>query len=191
MRTNTSDRPSVPSYVHVVVMLPFAMPIILTFLLILLVGDHWPRDIAAGSGLKLVGLLCAAVTATFMWLYTVRNIFDPRIRTFTALLCAVTGLLGWPIWSTGILPSVNGAVLAEPVVVPMTLERTETTYKSKSRDLYHWAWLKAQNEAGIVKSGRYFISEDVYARYHGAEGGIVEVTVAKGLLGAQVVLGFD
>lgn len=191
MRTNTFDRLSVPSYVHVVALLPFAMPIILTFLLILLVGDHWPRDIAAGSGLKLAGLFCSALTAVVIWLYTVRKTPESRVRTFTALLCTVTGLLGWPIWSTGILPSVNGAVLAEPVIVPMTLERTETTYKSKSRDLYHWAWLKAQNEAGIVKSGRYFISEDVYARYQGTEGGVVEVSVAKGLLGAQVVLGFD
>lgn len=191
MRTNTSDRPSVPSYVHVVVLLPFAIPIILTFLLIVLVGDHWPRDIAAGSGLKLVGLFCAAVTAAVIWLYAVRKISDSRVRAFTALLCAVTGLLGWPVWSTGILPSVNGALLAEPVVVPMTLERTQTSYKSKSRGLYHWAWLKAQNERGIIKSGRYFISEDVYARYQGAEGDVVEVSVAKGLLGAQVVLGFD
>lgn len=191
MRNIVSARPTAPPYMHAVAMLPFALPFLLTFALVLFVGEQWPRDIALGSGLKLAGLFCAAVTACVVWLYAVRDVTDTRIRTFAAILCGVAGLLSWPVWSTGVLPSVNGAVLSEPVVVPMTLERTDTSHKSKSRGVYHWAWLRTQEEDAVIKSGRYLISEDTYERYNGAEGDIVRVSVARGLLGAQVVIGQD
>lgn len=172
-------------------MLPFAVPILLTFALVLLVGDKWPRDIASGSGLKLAGLCCAAVTSLIVSLCAVGQLTDRRVRAFGGILCAATGLLGWPVWSTGVLPSINGAALSEPIIVPMTLERTETTHKSKSRDLYHWAWLRAQDDDSLIASGRYFVSETVFERLNTLERGTVGVTVAKGLLGAQVVIGFD
>jgi len=91
----------------------------------------------------------------------------------------------------GVLPSINGSLLAAPITVPMSLERIETTPKSKSNGLYHWAWLKADNGGSAINSGRYFITEDVFRRFQNTKQVTVNVTVARGLLGAQVVTGFD
>lgn len=186
-----SSRPKVPAYTHAVLLLPFAVPILITFALIILVGNQWPRDIALGSGLKLAGLCFTAVTAVVVWLFAVRHVEDKRVHVFAAVLCGVTGLMGWPVWSTGVLPSINGSLLAAPITVPMSLERIETTPKSKSNGLYHWAWLKADNGGSAINSGRYFITEDVFRRFQNTKQVTVNVTVARGLLGAQVVTGFD
>lgn len=184
-------RASVPQSLFGKVLLPFALPILLTFALLLLVGNHWPRDIAPGSGLKLAGLCATAITAFVVWRNAIARVDDHKARTFAALLCAVTGLMGWPVWSVGVLPSLNGAVLRNQSTVRMTLERTEVTHKSKSRELYYWAWLKADRDNGVAGSGRYFISREIYERLEKASPATVDVTVAQGLLGAQIVRGYD
>lgn len=73
----------------------------------------------------------------------------------------------------------------------MRLERTETTRKSRSRDVYHWAWLTAEDDSAPIRSGRYFVSEAVFRRLSDAPQATVDVIVARGLLGAQVVIGFE
>ena len=172
-------------------LLPFAAPIVLTFALLLLAGDHWPRDIAPGSGLKLAGLCASALTALAAWHFATRGFAELSLRRFAAIVCAVTGLLGWPVWSTGILPSVNGMRLGDPVTVAMALERTERTRQSRSRNYYHWAWLKAQGEPSAIGSGRYVISESLYDAWTAHPPATINVTVARGLLGAQVVRDFE
>lgn len=172
-------------------LLPFAGPIALTFALLLLGGDHWPRDIAAGSGLKIGGLCASVLTAVAIWHFATRGFADLHLRRFAAIVCAVTGLMGWPVWTTGVLPSVNGMVLGNPVTVLMTFERTERTQQSRSRNHYHWVWLKAQSVSSPIGSGRYFISQSLYEAWTAQKPVTVRVTVARGLLGAQLVQGFE
>ncbi|KPF92233.1 hypothetical protein IP81_09585 [Novosphingobium sp. AAP83] len=191
MKRTSSQRTAMPQSLFVKAVLPFAAPILLTFALVLLVGNHWPRDIAPGSGLKLAGLIATAATAFVAWRYSAAQLDEPKACKFAALLCAVTALLGWPVWSVGVLPSVNGAIVRGQSTVHMTLERTEVTHASKSRKLYYWAWLKPDQSDAVIGSGRYFISEDVYNRLEKTSPATVKVTVGQGLLGARIVLGYD
>ena len=73
----------------------------------------------------------------------------------------------------------------------MTVERTEKNHKSKSRDFYHWAWLKAENGHYSSLSGRYFITENLYLKLNNNEPPNVDVSFAPGLLGANVVVSID
>ena len=190
MKDIVSRRPAVPASFLGKLLLPFAVPILLTLALLLLVGDRWPRDIAPGSGLKLAGLCASALVAFAVWRFVVRDVTDKRARKFAALLCALTGLMGWPVWSVGVLPSLNGSNLSGERTVRMALERIEATRKSKSRGYYHWAWLKADSDNFGVRSGRYFISEGIYDLWGREAPAMVDVTVAQGALGALVVTGF-
>ena len=187
----SSVQATVPRGWHVKAILPFALPIIVTFALLILVGDRWPRDIAPGSGLKLAGFGVAVVTSYIVWYFTVRGVKEPSVRRFIAIFCGVTGVMGWPVWSTGVLPSINGAVLAEVNSARMTVERTEKTHKSKSRDYYHWAWLESENGHYSSLSGRYFITEDLYLKLNNNAPPNVDVSFAQGLLGANVVVSID
>lgn len=187
----SSVEATVPRGWHIKAILPFALPIIVTFALLILVGDRWPRAIAPGSGLKLAGFGVAVVTSYIVWYFTARGVKDLRVRRFIAVFCGVTGVMGWPVWSTGVLPSVNGAVLAEVSSARMTVERTEKTHKSKSRDYYHWAWLEAENGHYSALSGRYFITEDLYLKLNNDAPSNVDVSFAQGLLGANVVVSID
>lgn len=190
MRKARSPRTNVPAGFFPKLLLPFAAPILLSLLLALLVGETVPRTIAPGSGLKLPGLCCAALFAAIAWRWSIRCIEDRRAHTFAALACTVTGLLGWPVWTVGILPSVNGLSLKEAKTVRMILERTEVTSVSRSRTLNRWAWLKAENVASAAGSGRYSIPEEVYYDWSPMQRGVVTVTIARGLLGAVVVTGY-
>ena len=190
MKQITLSRPALSSWLFVKFALPFVLPILATFALLFLAGNQWPRDIAIGSGLKMPGLCAAALTAFVIWWWSVRQIQDRRILAFAAIFCGVTGLMGWPVWTVGILPSVNGSVLNQPSPIPMTLDRIEMTPKRKSRGYYHWAWLKTANSNSAIQSGRYFISENDYQRFDSTKPAAVDVTVAQGLLGAYVVLGY-
>jgi hypothetical protein len=172
-------------------MLPFAVPILLTFGLLLLIGDRWPRDLAPGYGLKLAGFCTTAITACAVWSHAVARVEDRKARQFVAVVCALTALMGWPVWSVGVLPSVNGSVQRNPGTVRMTVERTEVTHASKSRNLYHWAWLRAEDGQDARLSGRYFITEALHERLADASSAQVDVTFAEGLLGARIVLRFD
>lgn len=190
MRTAQSPRTVVPSGFFPTLLLPFAAPILLTLLLAVAVGEQVPRTIAPGSGLKLAGLGCSALAGAVVWRWATSGIEDRRARLIGALVCSVTALLGWPVWTLGILPSVNGLSLQEAQTVRMILERTEVTSLSRSRDLNRWAWLKAENSASAAGSGRYSIPEEVYYDWSPMQRGVVTVTVARGLLGAVVVTGY-
>lgn len=185
-----SRRPDLPAGFLPRLMLPFAVPIVLTLLLLVLFGERWPRTIAPGSGLKLAGLCATACTAGLVWYFATRRAQDGRVRKFAAVACAVTGLIGWPVWSAGFLPSVNGAVLGPEQAVPMILDGTEITSKSKSRDLYYWASLRAGQAGAPIASGRYFIPEETYREWGRLRPKVVQVRTAPGLLGAMVVTGY-
>lgn len=191
MKQARSSRAVVPASFFVRLMLPFAAPIAMTLVLLVFVGERWPRSIAPGSGLKLAGLGAAVLAAALAWRFAVRGIADRRVHRFAALLCLVTGLMGWPVWTMGLLPSLNGVRLEDERTVPMMLERTETTRESKTGRLFHWAWLRADAAEGPAGSGRYFIPAEVHADWSRRPPGPVRIQVARGFLGAEVVTGFE
>lgn len=190
MRKTRSPRTIVPAGFFPKLLLPFAVPILLTLLLAVLVGEQVPRTIAPGSGLKLAGLCCAVMLAAIAWRWSIRCIADRRAHAFAALACTVTGLLGWPVWTMGILPSVNGLSLHDTQTIRMALERTEVTTVRRSRSLNHWAWLKADSSGSLAGTGRYIIPEAVHADWARRHGSTVTLTVAQGLLGAAVILSY-
>lgn len=191
MSRKPASRVSVPPSFFPKLMLPFFLPAILTLVLMFTVGESWPRNIAPGSGLKLWGFGATAVTALLAWRYAIRGIADPRAHKMAAAVCGVVGLMGWPIWSIGILPSINGVSLGPAETVRMTLERTETSQESRSRRLNHWAYLAPANPDAPVGAGRYFIAEDVHDDWNSRRPRSVSLTTAEGLLGAQVVTAFE
>ena len=171
--------------------LPFIAPIMLTMILMILVGESWPRNIAPGSGLKFAGLCATVVASACVWHWAVRGVTDLRARKFAAILCAITGLLGWPVWTMGIMPSVNGSILGDERTFAMMLERTETTRQSKSDIVNHWAWLRSDGIDAAVASGRYYIPGSTYADWSRRQPGGVRIRIARGILGAEVVTGFE
>ena len=179
-----------PPRFFVQVLLPFAIPALVTLALLVLVGGDWPRNIPPGSGLKLAGFVAAAVTSLLVWRFATRRLADGRVQKAAALLCGVTGLMGWPIWSVGVLPSVNGYSLGAPDTVRMVFERTEVTTVSRTSKLNHWAWLRPEVPGSRLQAGRYFIPEDVYEDWTGRQPRTVGVTIAPGTLGAEVVTGY-
>ncbi|MFM7377004.1 MAG: hypothetical protein ACKO1O_02555 [Erythrobacter sp.] len=191
MNRRKSHRTVVPPSFFAKLALPFALPIASTLALVVLVGEAWPRNIAPGSGLKLAGLLATAVLAYGVWLVTVRSIPDRRAHQMAALVCGVTGLMGWPVWSVGIMPSINGLALGPEQTVTMILDRTEATSIKHSREQNHWAWLHPASPGGAVGAGRYFIPEATYQRWNLENPRSVRVTIAEGLLGAQVVTRYE
>lgn len=185
------SRAAVPPTFFAKVALPFAVPIMLAMALLLAVGERWPRSMAPGSGLKLAGLCATAITCALAWRFAVRGIEDSRVHKFSAVLCTATGLLGWPIWTMGILPSINGYALGGERTAIMALDRLETTRQSKSDRINHWAWLRASDTAAPIDSGRYYIPEHVHADWNRRRPATIRVTMARGLLGAWVVIGFE
>ncbi len=186
-----SQRTLVPPSFFPKLMLPFVLPIAITLALVGLVGEAWPRNIAPSSGLKLAGLLATAVLASGVWWWAVRAIADRRAHQMAAVVCAVTGLMGWPVWSVGIMPSINGMALGPEQSVTMTLERTEATSIKNSSKQHHWAWLQPASPDSAAGAGRYFISEATYQRWNEEQPRSVTVTIAEGLLGAQVVVRYE
>jgi hypothetical protein len=178
----------VPPSFFVSLILPLLVPMALTLILIFLVGESWPRTIAPGSGLKLVGLGTTAFTSLLAWKIAIRGLSDARARKAGALLAATTGLMGWPIWSVGFLPSINGFSVEDQRSVRMTLQRTQATPVSRSRQLNYWAWLKPANPTALAGEGRYFIPEETYRRWASEHPKEVTLQIAQGLLGARVVV---
>ncbi len=169
----------------------FGIPLALTFALAIFVGNDWPRNMAPGTGLKLPGLAATIITSLLVWRFTTHGIEDKRVHKMAGLICGVIGLLGWPVWSVGVLPSVNGISVGSQETVRMTLERTEATTIKHSRALNHWAWLRPIAQNPDSQAERYFISEEEYRRWSDQPPSTVTVTFAQGLLGATVVTGFD
>ncbi|RNJ61345.1 MAG: hypothetical protein EDM03_15990 [Porphyrobacter sp. IPPAS B-1204] len=190
MNKATASRPKVSPRFFALVLLPFAIPVLLTFALVAFVGEDWPRTMVPGSGLKLAGFVATALTSLLVWRLMTRGITDARVRMATVLLCGVVGLMGWPVWSVGIMPSVNGYSLGQPQTVPMVLERTESTPVSRSSQRNHWVWLRPKAPGSPAGPGRYFIPEDLYESWNRQPPGTVNVTIAEGMLGAVVVTGY-
>jgi hypothetical protein len=191
MKNGQAPRTIVPPSFFAKLMLPFAIPMVVTLALVVLVGESWPRNIAPGSGLKLAGFSASALTGAIVWHRITRGHADQRVHKIAALLCAVTGLMGWPVWSLGVLPSFNGIRLGPPEAVRMALERTEVTTVSKSSQLNHWAWLRPASPETEAEAGRYFIPEATYQQWASERPRTVTVTFAHGLLGARVVVGYQ
>lgn len=168
-------------------LLPFAVPFAVTLALLATVGEGWPRDIAPGSGLKLAGLMAAIATGACVWKWLAGRHEYARVRRLAAVICLVTGAMGWPVWTAGALPSVNGASLHDESVTPMRLDRLDVTHASKGPRLYYWARLEPLNAGARLAQGRYFIPEATYRRWAEARPRVVRVRHAKGLLGAEVV----
>ena len=168
-------------------LLPFVLPILGTLLLVLLVGNHFPRDIAPGSGLKLAGLIAALLAGAGVLAVVHRRWPDPQARRFALVLCGVTSLMAWPVWTVGLLPSVNGMALADSETTAMYLNGLEVTQASKSRALNYWARLAPVNPGTGLGAGRYFIPREIHARWDAAKTPTVQVEHATGLLGAEVV----
>lgn len=114
-----------------------------------------------------------------------------RVHKMAAPICGLVGVMGWLVWSVGVLPSVNGFCLGPREKVRMTLMRTQITPVSRSRAFNHWAWLRPEAQNARAEAGRYFISVETYQRWNEQQPSTVTVTIAPGLLGAQVVTGFD
>ena len=188
--SGAKNRPVLPASFPAVALLPFFIPILLTLLLVLTVGEGWPRNLAAGAGLKLPGLIVAGAVATLVWRRVVRAVDDGRARRFAGLLCAVTGLMSWPVWTVGVLPSLNGAMPGETRSTTMQLERLDITRPSKGNGYYHWAVLRAARAGTVPASGRYFIPEHVYRQWNARRPATVTLVHARGALGAEVVTAY-
>jgi len=187
---NKRDRPVVRPSLLAKVVLPMAIPALFTLGLALTVGNSWPRTIAPGSSLKLAGLVATAVTAAAIWRHIAAASPDPRVGKMAGVLCLVTGLMGWPVWSAGVLPSINGIALDQPQTVRMGFVRTEQTTISRSRERNHWVWLNADRARGELPAGRYLITAELDRQWTGTPPQAVVVTIARGLLGAQVITGY-
>jgi len=151
-----ASRLIVPPTFFVKLLLPFAIPMFLTVALVILVGESWPRNIAPGSGLKLPGFGASVLTSLIVWQFITRSFGDKRVHKMAAIMCGVVGLMGWPVWSVAVLPSLNGFSLGPRESVRMTLTRTEITTVSRSRAVNHWAWLRPECTTGGARAGRYF-----------------------------------
>lgn len=191
MTETQASRPIVPPTFFVKLLLPFAIPKLLTTALVILVGESWPRNIAPGSGLKMWGFGASVLTSLIVWRFITLGIRDTRVHKVAAVMCGVVGLMGWPVWSVGVLPSVNGFSFGSQESVRMTLTRTEITTVSRSRAFNHWAWLRPEVPTARAKAGRYFISEQIYQRWNDQRPSTVNVTISEGLLGAQIVTGYE
>lgn len=185
MGRDRSARKAIPGRMLAWAFLPFAVPVGLALILVL--GTPFPREIAPGSGLKLAGLVATLLTAMAAWRIAVAGVADPAARRLGAAFALMVGLFAWPVWSVGVLPSVNGALLQDRRTVEMLVERTEATKQRRSRALNHWVWLvPPEGETGLVR-GRIFIDAQTYERLSAGIGAPVRVDLATGLLGAVVV----
>jgi hypothetical protein len=183
-----SRQPTLPASFLLKMALPFVLPVALTVFISLTVGENWPRSIAPGSGLMLPGLIASAMLSTLAWPITAGAFDDEQVRKFSAIICAVTGLMGWPIWTTGVLPSINGAFLGQEHVEPMRLGRLDVDRpKGGVGSPNYSVWLEPVHPGGAIDSGRYYISEEVYQRLESQKPVAISVAHSRGALGAVVV----
>lgn len=170
--------------------LPFPLAILTTLAFVLTVGTHFPRDIAPGSSLILPGLLLSIAVLLVVMGRVRRRWSDPAPRRFSLILCVITSALAWPVWTTGILPSVNGIKLGAEQISTMRLAGLTTSHASKGRQIYYWARLQATSPASRIGSGRYFVPKAIHDGWQSRTGQEVAVVHATGLLGAETVLSF-
>ncbi len=170
--------------------LPFPLAILSTIAFVLTIGTRYPRDIAPGSSLILPGLVLSIVVMLLVTAHVRRNWIEDAPRRFSLILCAITSLLAWPVWTVGILPSVNGISLGREQVSAMRLVGLSTTRAKSGRRLYYLATLEPGVRSAEIGAGRYFFSKEIYDRWQSRTGREVTVMHASGLLRAQAVLDF-
>jgi hypothetical protein len=184
-------RSSVPNHNRLLLLaiLPFPLTIVMTFAAMLLVGERYPRQVASGSSLSWWGLgLSLTVFATVL-LIVRQHWSEAGPRRFALALSGVTSLLAWPVWTTGILPSINGAMLGPHETSMMQVEKL-TTSRAKGNRIYHWATLRPLDNTSPIGAGRYFVPQDAYQRWQERPAQPARVIHAKGLLGARIAIAF-
>ncbi|MGB5076885.1 MAG: hypothetical protein WBO17_05340 [Sphingorhabdus sp.] len=169
---------------------PFMFAIVATILLVLIVGNEVPRAVAYGSSLAIWGLGAAFLSAVLPLQFMQRKWPQPNMRRAGLIACGLAALMAWPVWTMGILPTVNGLVMGAITTSEMRLMRQETSHASKSRQIYHWAYLQPVSDETPLRAGRYFVTAQDYARWNSKRPDSIQVDHANGLLGAEVVLGF-
>lgn len=169
---------------------PFMLAIVVTMLLVVFVGDDIPRNIAYGSSLATWGLVVALISATAPFAILRNNWSQPMMRRMALGLCGLGAFMSWPVWTMGILPTVNGMHMGMIQTSEMRLDRLETSHASKSRQIYHWAYLQPVSPRAALEGGRYFVSANEYQRWTNARPQTVEISYATGLLGAKVVTAY-
>ena len=185
-----SRPPTLPATFLLKTALPFVLPVALTFIFVILhtVGKGWPISIAPGSGLMFPGLIASAMFSTLAWRITGGHFDDKQVRKLAAIICAVTGLMGWPIWTKGVLPSINGAFLGQEHVEPMRLGKLDVSRPKGGRGSPNYSvGLEPVHPGGAIDGGRYYISEEVYQRLESQKPVAISVAHARGVLGAVVV----
>jgi hypothetical protein len=182
-----SRPPTLPASFLLKTALPFVLPVALTVIILLTVGETWPRSIAPGSGLILPGLIPSAMFATLAWRIAGRAFEDQNVSKFAAIICAATGLMGWPIWTIGVLPSINGAILDHEQFAPMYLGRLDVSRPKGGGSPSYSVRLEPVHPGGPIDGGRYYISKEVYLRLESQQPVAIRVAHSRGLLGAVVV----
>ena len=169
---------------------PFALSILVTFLVFLIAGNRIPRQLVPGASLALPGLtLSGLVFLAVAWVMRNRTP-HAKLRKFGALLAGVCTLMSAPVWTIGVLPTVNGLATGSVASTVMHLEKLETTTVSKSRRLNHWAHLRPLGSGAPLSGGRYFVSQADYTAWQESRPRTITVNHATGLLGAETVIGF-
>lgn len=169
---------------------PFVVSIITTMGLVFLVGDRVPRVIAPGSSLVAAGLSVTLLTGLFplttMWL----RWSEPLARRQTILICGFAALMSWPIWTMGVMPTVNGMRFGPVHSTAMRLIRQEIRHASRNPTIYHWAYLRPAAADSGLTAGRYFVPTADYDIWSGAPPRNIQVHHATGLLGAEILFSF-
>jgi hypothetical protein len=171
---------------------PFPLAILTTLLFVTLVGTRFPRDVAPGSSLALPGLILALLIYGALMAVIRRQWLEATPRRFALLLGGLTSLMAWPVWAVGPLPSINGASIDAPSETAMRVIDQGSSPISRSRSVYYWAELEPISPRDTALSaGRYITSDHINARWATAPNPAgVHVIHARGLLGAEVVLGY-
>lgn len=171
-------------------LLPVVIALCSTFAVVLAGPNRFPRSIAAGSSLAVPGLVASVIVSLILFGVLWRLRSRPQERQASMVLGILASLISWPIWSSGVMPSINGFAVRQSSTTTMQLQRLEITHATKSREVYHWARLAPLAAESGLKQGRYFVPADRYDIWerHGAK--TVEVRHGTGLLGAEIVLSF-
>ncbi len=191
--TRATKRPPVPHAQRLLLlaMLPFPLAIAVTLMMVLAIGNRFPRNIAPNSSLVLPGLLVTLIVLLAILAYVHRRWVEPSAFHFTLVLGGITSLLAWPVWTMGVLPSVNGIRMEPERATMMRLSGLSTTTISKSRRLNYWATLEPAGSTSPLGAGRYLISQSLSERWQAQQVRQVRVTHRTGLLGAEVLITFN
>lgn len=169
---------------------PFPISIVVTILAVLVVGEYFPRQIAPDSGVKLAGAVASVTVFVIVTRSIVRLGLDEAPRRFGIILALVTSLMAWPVWTLGIMPSLNGLSFGKEVTTPMRLVGLSISRPKKSRQIYYVARLEPFSDAAPIGQGRYYVPQAVYLEWERRGQGRVEVGHSRGLLGAEIALSF-